>query len=135
MKESRLKNSFKKFTKTAQQLLTDKHKTLSKVQEGITKASKNKDNLTAVWDKIQLLFALAKDYASGNYKDVSSASIVAIIGSLLYFISPIDVIPDFILGLGFLDDAFIIGYVFNKVAKELDKYQDWKTSQKEIIHI
>ena len=135
MKESRLKSSFRKFTKTAQQLITDKNKTLSKVQEGIAKASKNKDKLTAVWDKMQLLFSLAQDYANGNYKDVSNASIAAIIGSLLYFISPIDVIPDFILGLGFLDDAFIIGYVFNKVAKELTKYQDWKNNQKEIIHI
>lgn len=135
MEESRLKSSFKKFTKTAQQLLTDKNKTLLKVKDGITKASKNKDKLTAIWDKMQLLFALAKDYANGSYNDVSNASIVAIIGSLLYFISPIDVIPDFILGLGFLDDAFIIGYVFNKVAKELDKYQNWKTNQKDIISI
>ena len=135
MEESRLKSSFKKFTKTAQQLLTDKNKTLLKVKDGITKASKNKDKLTAIWDKMQLLFALAKDYANGSYNDVSNASIVAIIGSLLYFISPVDVIPDFILGLGFLDDAFIIGYVFNKVAKELDKYQNWKANQKDIISI
>lgn len=135
MEESKLKSSFKKFTKTAQQLLTDKNKTLLKVKDGITKASKNKDKLTAIWDKMQLLFALAKDYANGSYNDVSNASIVAIIGSLLYFISPIDVIPDFILGLGFLDDAFIIGYVFNKVAKELDKYQNWKANQKDIISI
>lgn len=135
MKESKLKSSFQKFTKIAKQLLTDKHKTLSKVQEGLTKANINKDKLTAVWDKMQLLFELAKDYANGNYKDVSNTSIAAIIGSLLYFISPIDVIPDFILGIGFLDDAFIIGYVFNKLAKELVKYQDWKDNQKEIIHI
>ncbi len=135
MKENKLKSSFQKFTKTAKQLLTDKNKTLSKVQEGLAKANINKDKLAAVWDKMQLLFELAKDYANGNYKDVSNASIVAIIGSLLYFISPIDVIPDFILGIGFLDDAFIIGYVFNKVAKELDKYQDWKDKQKKIIHI
>ena len=135
MKESKLKSSFKKFTKTAEQLLTNKNKTISKIKEGLAKADINKDKLTAVWDKMQLLFELAKDYTNGNYKDVSNASIAAIIGSLLYFISPIDVIPDFILGLGFLDDAFIIGYVFNKVAKELTKYQDWKNNQKEIIHI
>ena len=135
MKESKLKKSFKRFTTAAQQLLTDKSKTLTKVEEGIDKASKNKAKLTAVWDKLQLLFSLAKDYANGSYKDISNTSIVAIIGSLLYFISPIDLIPDFILGLGFLDDAFIIGYVFNKVAKELDKYQEWRDKQKDIISI
>ncbi len=74
-------------------------------------------------------------YANGNYKDISNTSIVAVIGSLLYFISPLDVVPDFILGLGFLDDAFIIGYVFNKITKELDQYQKWKDNQKAIIHI
>lgn len=132
MKESKLKHSFKKFTAAAQHLLTNKTETLSKVQEGIAKASKNKDKLTAVWDKMQLLFDLSKDYAKGNYKDISNASIAAVIGSILYFISPIDVIPDFILGLGFMDDAFIIGFVFSKVAKELEKYQQWKTKQIEV---
>ncbi len=135
MKESKLKSSFKRFSRTAEQLLANKSKTLSKIQEGITKSIQNKDKLSTVWDKLQLLFSLAKDYANGNYKDVSKASIITVFGSLLYFISPIDVVPDFILGLGFLDDAFIIGYVFNKVAKELTKYQEWKNNQKNIIHI
>ena len=135
MKKSRLKTSFKRFTEAAQQLITNKSETLSKIEEGIAKAGEHKGNLTTVWNKMQLLFALAKDYANGNYKDISNTSIVAVIGSLLYFISPLDVVPDFILGLGFLDDAFIIGYVFNKIAKELDQYQKWKDNQKAIIHI
>lgn len=135
MNQNKIKSSFKAFTKIAQGLLTDKNKTLSKLQEGFTKATANKGKLTDVWEKMQLLFSLAKDYADGSYNNVSRASIVAIIGSLLYFISPLDVIPDFILGLGFIDDAFIIGFVFNKVAKELEKYQAWKDNQKLTIHI
>lgn len=31
-----------------------------------------------------------------------------IIGALAYFVSPVDLVPDFILGLGFLDDASIL---------------------------
>lgn len=129
MNRSRLKNSFKRFTKAAEKLLANKGDTLSKIEEGIAKATDNKGKLTNVWNKLQLLFSLAKDYTNGNYKNISRSSIIAVVGSLLYFISPLDVIPDFILGLGFLDDAFIIGYVFNKIAKELDQYQEWKNNQ------
>lgn len=135
MKSSRLKNSFKKFTKAAQKLLANKSETLSKIEEGISKASKNQTNLTTVWNKMQLFFALAKDYTNGNYKNISNSSIIAVVASLLYFISPLDVIPDFILGLGFLDDAFIIGYVFNKIAKELNQYEDWRAKQKDLSAI
>lgn len=135
MKKSTLKTSFKRFTEAAQKLLTNKGETLSKIEEGMAKAGEHKGKLATVWNKMQLLFELAKDYANGNYKEISNSSIVAVIGSLLYFISPLDLVPDFILGLGFLDDAFIIGYVFNKIAKELDQYQKWKENQKTIVHV
>jgi len=126
MNQKDVKNSFKKFTKIAEQLSNDKSKVLIRVQKGLKKAAENEGSLGNVWEKIQLLFSLAKDYSNGNYNNVSRSAIVAIIGSLLYFISPIDVIPDFIFGLGFIDDAFILGYVYKKVVKEIEKYQAWK---------
>src|SRR6218665_1375232 len=135
MNHQKLKTSLKRFAKIGKQLLNDKNITLLKIQEGFIKASQNKGKLTAVWEKMQLLFSLAKDYANGTYTNVSRAAIIAIIASLLYFISPLDVIPDFIAGLGLVDDAFIIGYVFNKVAKELEKYQAWKSKEQNIIYI
>jgi len=126
MNQRDVKSSFKKFTKIAEQLSNDKSKVLKRVQVGLKKAAENEGSLGNVWEKMQLLFSLAKDYSNGSYNNVSRSAIVAIIGSLLYFISPIDVIPDFIFGLGFIDDAFILGYVFKKVAKEIEKYQAWK---------
>jgi len=126
MNQQDVKSSFKKFTKIAEQLSNDKSKVLKRVQDGLKKAAENEGSLGNVWEKLQLLFSLAKDYSNGSYNNVSRSAIVAIIGSLLYFISPIDVIPDFIFGLGFIDDAFILGYVFKKVTKEIEKYQAWK---------
>lgn len=126
MNQRDVKSSFKKFTKIAEQLSNDKSKILKRVQVGLKKAAENEGSLGNVWEKMQLLFSLAKDYSNGSYNNVSRSAIVAIIGSLLYFISPIDMIPDFIFGLGFIDDAFILGYVFKKVTKEIEKYQAWK---------
>ncbi len=130
MKTDQIKNSFNGFRKTAQHLLKDKNKTMSKIQEGFKKATQNEGSLSHVWEKVQLLLSLAKDYTNGTYNDVSRTSIIAIIASLLYFVSPLDVIPDFILGLGFIDDAFILGYVYKKLTKEIDKYQAWKSMLK-----
>lgn len=135
MNFDQLKSSFDAFTKKASTLLNDKGKTTSKIQEAIKKATANKGSLSNVWDQIQLFFALAKDYSSGVYTDIPKSAIIAIMAGLLYFISPLDIIPDFILGLGFLDDAFILGMVYKKVAKELERYQEWKEQQKKIIHI
>lgn len=135
MNFDQLKSSFDAFTKKASTLINDKSKTTSKIQEAIKKATANKGSLSNVWDQIQLFFALAKDYTSGTYTDIPKSSIIAIMAGLLYFISPLDIIPDFIVGLGFLDDAFILGMVYKKVAKELERYQEWKDQQKKIIHI
>ena len=41
---------------------------------------------------------------------------------LLYFISPFDLIPDPILGLGWLDDAAVLILAAMKLVKVLEKY-------------
>lgn len=118
--------SYFAFSKIAGTLIKDKGKTLSKIQEGFAKADENKSALTNVWEQLQLLFSLAKDYANGTYTSIPKTTMIAVLAALLYFISPLDLVPDFLVGLGFLDDAFILGFVVKKVAKELEKYQAWK---------
>lgn len=129
MNLDKLKKSFKAFTKSAQNLVKDKEKTMRTVQESITKSTANKGALTQIWEQMQLLFSIAKDYANGSYTDIPKGSIVAIVAGLLYFISPLDLIPDFIAVFGFIDDAFVLSLVYKQVAKDLEKYQIWKDKQ------
>ena len=115
------------FNKIAATLIKDKGKTLNKIQEGFAKAEGNKSALGNVWEQLQLLFSLAKDYTSGAYTAIPKTTMISVLAALLYFISPLDLVPDFLVGLGFLDDAVILGFVFKKVSQELEKYQAWKT--------
>jgi uncharacterized membrane protein YkvA (DUF1232 family) len=46
--------------------------------------------------------------------------------ALAYIISPIDLIPDYILGLGQIDDAAILGLSLYFLEKDLLKYKEWK---------
>jgi uncharacterized membrane protein YkvA (DUF1232 family) len=77
---------------------------------------------------IKLLFSLVKDYANGSYRKIPWTTIAGIVGTLLYIFSPIDFIPDFIPGVGLLDDAGVLGLCLTGIAVDLDKYKKWKES-------
>src|SRR5210317_1542272 len=79
-----------------------------------------------LFQDFKLLIPLIKDYWKGAYRDVSVKSIVIFIVALAYIISPIDLIPDYIIGLGQIDDAVILGLSLYFLEKDLRKYKEWK---------
>lgn len=117
-----------KFGDKAKEYANDKNKAKKLVYEAMKKANQEKGKkgpIDDVWEKIQLLFGLVKDWATGEYKDVPIKSIVIIIVAILYFLNPIDLIPDAILGIGLADDAFVLGLVFKQVSCDLETYEAW----------
>ena len=128
-KLNQIEKSFKSSEKEAEVLIKDKQKTTNTVNEAMEKASKHKNQLEKVWDYLQLFFSIVKDYMNGSYKEIPLTTIVSIVASLLYLISPIDFIPDFIPGIGFIDDVFVIGLVISSATNDLDKYKEWKESK------
>jgi uncharacterized membrane protein YkvA (DUF1232 family) len=66
-------------------------------------------------DLFHLLAKLALD------KEVPSSEKAKIAGALAYFISPIDLFPEALIGpLGYLDDVALAAYVINSVMKNCD---------------
>ena len=57
-----------------------------------------------LWDNLRLTWRLAQDN-----RVAPAIKLIVPIAALLYVLSPIDVIPDFLLGLGQIDDLGIIG--------------------------
>jgi uncharacterized membrane protein YkvA (DUF1232 family) len=82
--------------------------------------------LVRLFKDLKLLLPLIKAYWKGTYRDVSIKSIVIFLTALAYIISPIDLIPDYILGLGQVDDAAILGLSLFFLEKELMKYSEWR---------
>ena len=82
--------------------------------------------LTRLFQDLRLLISLIKDYWKGTYRDVSIKSIIIFLVALAYIISPIDLIPDYIIGLGQIDDAVILGLSLYFLEKDLRKYKEWK---------
>ena len=72
------------------------------------------------------MLALLKAYVSGEYRNVSARSLITIVAAVLYFVVPMDLIPDFLLALGLLDDAAVIGYAFSVVRAEVREFEEWR---------
>ncbi len=79
--------------------------------------------LNTVSKKILSLVNLIKCYASGEYRDIETKNLVLILAALIYLVSPIDFIPDFIPILGFADDIALLTFVYNAMSEEIDKFE------------
>ena len=82
--------------------------------------------LTRLLEDFKLLVLLIRDYWRGAYRSVSVWSIVVFSFAIIYIIDPIDIIPDFNLGLGQIDDAAVLVLCLNFLEKDLYKYKEWK---------
>jgi uncharacterized membrane protein YkvA (DUF1232 family) len=91
--------------------------------------------LHEVWDRLHLLFDLVTAWRKGEYRKIPKGSIVMVIATIIYFVSPIDLVPDFLVGLGILDDAAVIGFTLKQISSDLEKFKLWKDAgeQKETL--
>ena len=117
---------YEQFKKRASKLLNDNAKIRETLNHAFEKATENEGPIAEVFNDLKLLLSLVRDYISGAYREVPYGSIVAAVAGILYFLSSIDFIPDFIPGIGLIDDVFVIGLVLKKIHSDLRKYEEWK---------
>ncbi len=79
-----------------------------------------------VVDDVRTLIRLSVAVARGNYRPASDADVVDIVATLVYIDSPIDVIPDSIPLVGFLDDVAAVGWVVRKARNEVGRFRQWE---------
>jgi uncharacterized membrane protein YkvA (DUF1232 family) len=80
-------------------------------------------------EDLGLLQALCVAWWKGEYRAISRPALVAAVAGLLYFLSPFDAIPDWLPGLGFIDDLAVLGWVMRKWSGELQAFRTWRDSQ------
>lgn len=85
-----------------------------------------KEQFKGLWKDLKTIVSLLKDTASRKYTPKSKKDLLLIVVGLLYFLSPIDVIPDILVG-GFLDDAAVLAWILSKTKAEIDNYKATKS--------
>lgn len=116
----------------AEEMIKDEEKTKKTIETAIEKAQEleKKSIFETIWDDLTAMFGMAKDWIYGKYRETSTTSIIAILSGIIYFLSPIDIIPDIIPIIGYLDDIFVLSIIINQVRKDIDNYKIWKKAQK-----
>lgn len=85
-------------------------------------------HLQALWEDIKLMIGLVTDYARGNYRAVPWNVIAAVTAAVVYFVAPVDAIPDAIPVVGYIDDAVVVRLALEIARPDLDAYAEWKNA-------
>ncbi|WP_018405321.1 YkvA family protein [Marinobacter gelidimuriae] len=98
-------------------------------QQAVEEKVKNSGKLDRFTTDIKLMFSLVRDYYNGRYRSIPWKSIAAIVGALVYVLNPLDLIPDLILSIGFVDDVGVVALCLKLVESDLHRYAAWKELQ------
>ncbi|MGM0934411.1 MAG: YkvA family protein [Bacteroidota bacterium] len=126
MSEFSQQKADKELKKRQKTFSTEKLKQLFKEKNSLFSKFLNIENLNEYYRDFVDLFSLLQDWYKGRYKDVPWLVISSVGGALLYVLSPIDLIPDFLPFVGYLDDAAVFAALLKYVRLDLQKYRDWK---------
>jgi uncharacterized membrane protein YkvA (DUF1232 family) len=82
--------------------------------------------VAAVRQQFDLIGRFIKSVVLGHYKIQSPKIFVTLLAAVIYFINPLDLIPDFFLGIGLTDDLAVLSWVYHTASSELASFQDWE---------
>jgi len=79
------------------------------------------------WPYLQAMLRLIRAYADGQYRNISENTLVVIVAAIVYIVNPLDVIPDALPALGYLDDATVLALAVKRSRDALDAFMAWET--------
>ncbi len=82
--------------------------------------------MASIKDKFFVLGRLIKAYALGKYRQIPWKTILLIVAAIIYFVNPLDLIPDLVPLTGLTDDFAVLVWVYNSVSSEIDKFVAWE---------
>ncbi|SNR85818.1 YkvA family protein [Pseudomonas segetis] len=120
--------NFSRYLKLAQKFLSNGR--LPALLAATTKKiAKKGPALSGLKQDLALLQSLCIAWWRGEYRAISSEALLAFVGALLYFVTPIDALPDWILGIGFVDDIAALAWVLRTWSDELRMFRLWQSQQ------
>jgi uncharacterized membrane protein YkvA (DUF1232 family) len=119
-------NKFKKILAKAEKVVEDNGRVSNILSKSFKKLTGLSDHFVELKNKILMCVYLVKDWAKGDYREVPKKTIIYIVCALIYFVMPLDLIPDFLFKFGFIDDLAVLNYVFSSFAKDISKYEKFR---------
>lgn len=119
---------FDKALKRARELFGNPEKlkkTLDKALKKVININGENGEIKTLVDKVKIFIRMIKAYVNGEYTEIPWRTLLLMTGGLLYFINPFDLIPDFLPGLGYLDDITVILWIFKSVEDDIISFHEY----------
>jgi uncharacterized membrane protein YkvA (DUF1232 family) len=91
-------------------------------------ASMPKKPFHDMWPYLQTMLRLVRAYSEGKYRDVPESTLIVMVAAIVYLVNPLDVIPDALPALGYLDDATVVSLAISRSRETLDSFMAWEIS-------
>ncbi len=124
---------FERAKSRASTILGDKQKLNAVLNASKTRLSEvNLENtkLSKLGHNLRVFLRMIQAFVKGEYTDAPWKSMVAIVAGVIYFLMPIDLIPDFIPFTGFIDDFTVIMLISNAFQQDIEMFEIWDSSKK-----
>ncbi|HLT08514.1 MAG TPA: YkvA family protein [Cyclobacteriaceae bacterium] len=79
--------------------------------------------------QIEVVFRMLKAYYTKEYRGVSTRTLGLLVLGVLYFVLPVDFIPDFIPVVGYIDDITVIMAIFKSLNTDIEKFLEWERTK------
>ena len=126
-------SSIKEYISKAKKIINDDEK-LKKLIEDVLKKlkeiSSDKKTSAKLNDSLRLFIRIINAYTSKEYTYVPWKTICLIVAGLIYFIYPVDLIPDLIPVSGLIDDIALIAWIYESIQDDIDNFLEWEKSLK-----
>jgi uncharacterized membrane protein YkvA (DUF1232 family) len=106
-------------------------KLLGLLEKATRKSARCYDFLLAPWESLQIFLRLLRAQLAGKFCTPAN-SILMIVAAVIYFVSPLDLIPDSIPVLGLVDDASVLTFVARSNLTLISNFRKWETASRKV---
>ena len=90
---------------------------------------------SAAKDQINIVVRMVRAYAKGEYRAISGKTLLRMVAVLVYFVSPLDFIPDVLPVLGMTDDIALILWLVSSISDDINRFTEWERNHASSIKI
>lgn len=124
--QAEMPRGFRRALHRADRILNDLNTTRRLISNAARKLERASTALAQVRGDMQTLFRLVTAWMRGDYRRAPWQSVLYAAAAIVYFVTPIDVIPDFIPVFGFSDDLSVVLFVLSTIAEDLERYRQYE---------
>ena len=126
-------SSIKEYISKAKKIINDDEKLRKLIEDVLKKLkeiSSDKKTSAKLNDSIRLFIRIINAYTSKEYTYIPWKTICLIVAGLIYFIYPVDLIPDFIPVSGLIDDIALIAWIYESIQDDIQNFLEWEKTSK-----